>query len=250
MPTRPLRLFLVRHGQSAANLDKSMNVRLPDHSIQLSPEGHEQALAAGHALAGYLSASAGPGPIRILCSPYERTRQTSAAIEAVLKQRGLRYDKREAVELRELEFGLFDGVPDEEMPLLFPREYEHYNKHVRVSGEFFAQMPQGESRCQVAERVKGVFGTLLRDAAAGRADCIRDFVLVTHGVTLRCIRMQWMHYLWEWFQEQPNPNNASIQVIEGVPGKGYRDFLMFEGFMPPRRSPQARREEGVVGPMT
>ena len=248
MPTRPLRLFLVRHGQSAANLDQSMNVRLPDHSIQLSPEGHDQARAAGKALADYLSASSSSGPVRILCSPYERTRQTSAAIEAVLSEHGIRYDKREAVELRELEFGLFDGVPDEDMPLMFPREYEHYNKHVRVSGEFFAQMPQGESRCQVAERVKGVFGTLLRDAVAERADSIRDFVLVTHGVTLRCIRMQWMHYLWEWFEQQQNPNNASIQVIEGVPGQSYKDFLMFEGFRPPRKSSQARREEGIIGP--
>ena len=89
-----------------------MNIRLPDHSIQLSPEGHDQARAAGKALAGYLSASSSPGPIRILCSPYERTRQTSAAIEAALGERGFIYDKREAVELRELEFGLFDGVPD------------------------------------------------------------------------------------------------------------------------------------------
>lgn len=250
MPTRPLRLFLVRHGQSAANLDKSMNILLPDHSIELSPEGHVQAQAAGKALANYLSASASCGPIRILCSPYERTRQTSAAIEAVLRERGLHFDKREALELRELEFGLFDGVPDEDMPLLFPREYEHYHKHVRISGEFFAQMPQGESRCQVAERVKGVFGTVLRDAAAERADCIRDFVLVTHGVTLRCIRMQWMHYLWEWFDQQRNPNNASIQLIEGIPGQGYQDVPLYQGFMPPRKSSQARREEGVVGPET
>jgi hypothetical protein len=57
-----------------------------------------------------------------------------------------------------------------------------------------------------------------------------------------------MHYLWEWFQEQPNPNNASIQLIEGAPGQGYRDSLLFAGFMPPQRSPQARREEGMVGP--
>jgi 2,3-bisphosphoglycerate-dependent phosphoglycerate mutase len=248
MSARMLRLFLVRHAQSAANLDKSMNIRLPDHSIQLSPEGHEQAVAAGKALADYLSRMSSSGRIRILCSPYERTRQTSLAIEAVLKARGFRFDRREAVELRELEFGLFDGVPDEDLPRLFPREYEHYDKHVRFSGEFFAQMPQGESRCQVAERVKGVFGTLLRDAAEDRPDAIHDFVLISHGVTLRCIRMQWMHYAWEWFEREQNPNNASIQLIEGVPRQGYKDFLLFEGFEPPRQSPQARREEGVIGP--
>jgi 2,3-bisphosphoglycerate-dependent phosphoglycerate mutase len=248
MPTRAIRICLVRHGESAANLDKSMNRQLPDHSIQLSPRGHEQAQSAGEALADYLSATSGSGRIRILCSPYERARQTSAGIERVMNERRLTHDKREALELRELEFGLFDGVPDEDLPRLFPLEYEHYEKHVRFAGEFFAQMPQGESRCQVAERVKGVFGTLLRDVGADRADAIHNFILVTHGVTLRCIRMQWMHYPWEWFGEQPNPKNASIQVIEGVPGQGYKDFLIFEGFESRRRSPQDRREEGLVGP--
>jgi broad specificity phosphatase PhoE len=248
MPTHQLRLFLVRHGQSAANLDKSMGLLMPDHTIPLSPEGHTQASAAGEALADYVLKAGGPARIRILCSPYERTRQTSARIESALSARGFQHDRREAVELRELEFGLFDGVPDEDMPRLFPREYKHYDKHVRFAGEFFAQMPQGESRCQVAERVKGVFGTLLRDAAADRPDAIHDFVLVTHGVTLRCIRMQWMHYPWEWFGAQRNPYNASIQVIEGVPGQGYRDFQMFEGFKSPRPSLQAKREEGIVGP--
>ena len=99
----------------------------------------------------------------------------------------------------------------------------------------------------MAERVKGVFGTLLRDAAKSRPDAIHDFVLVTHGVTLRCIRMQWMHYPWEWFEQQKNPNNASIQVIEGVRGQGYRDFPLFEGFKPVRETSQSRREEGTVG---
>ncbi len=56
-----------------------------------------------------------------------------------------------------------------------------------------------------------------------------------------------MHYPWEWFEQQKNPNNVSIQLIEGVPGMGYTDSLLFEGFKSPRQSPQARREEGQVG---
>jgi len=54
--------------------------------------------------------------IRILCSPYVRTRQTSAAIEQALTAAGLPYDRREAVELREIAFGLFDGIADEDLP--------------------------------------------------------------------------------------------------------------------------------------
>ena len=244
MPARPIRLFLVRHGQSEANLDKSVNGRLPDHRIALSAEGHRQAAEAGT----YLAQALAPGHrTRILCSPYTRTRQTSAGIEAALEKAGVRFDKREAIELRELAFGLFDGVADADLPKLFPREYEHYEKHRRFEGEFFAPMPLGESRCDVADRVKEVFGIILRDAAKERADRVTDFIIVSHGVTIRCFRMQWMHYPWEWYEREKNPNNCAVQLIEGRDGGGYTDRLVFDGFEPPKRSPQTRREEGVVG---
>ncbi|MBV8888446.1 MAG: phosphoglycerate mutase family protein [Alphaproteobacteria bacterium] len=242
MPARALRLYLVRHGQSEANLDNTVNARLPDHNVPLSAEGHKQAAAAGHVLARTL----GPDRrVRLFVSPYVRTRETSAGIEAALGATGTRFDKREAIELRELEFGLFDGIPDGDLPRLFPREYEHYDKHRRFSGEFFAPMPLGESRCNVADRVKAVFGTILRDAAADRPDPITDFVIVSHGVTIRCFRLQWMHYGWEWYEQQRNPWNCSVQLIEGRPGGGYSDTLLFEGFRP-SETRQTRREEGVV----
>ena len=61
MPPPPIRIYLVRHGQSEANLDKTVNARLPDHRVELSPEGHRQALYAGLFCARYGS---GPGRYR------------------------------------------------------------------------------------------------------------------------------------------------------------------------------------------
>jgi 2,3-bisphosphoglycerate-dependent phosphoglycerate mutase len=244
MPPAPNRIYLVRHGQSEANLDKTVNTRLPDHRVELSPEGHRQAAAAGEYLAGALPRDA---RIRILCSPYVRTRQTSAAIEQALTAAGLPYDRREAVELREIAFGLFDGIADEDLPKSFPREYAHYEKHKRFEGEFFAPMPLGESRVHVADRVKGVFGTILRDATLERSNPVGSFIVVSHGVTIRCFRMQWMHYPWEWYEREKNPRNCSIQLIEGRAGSGYSDRSVFDGFEHAAESPQARREEGHVG---
>ena len=78
-------------------------------------------------------------------SPYVRARQTGAAIGGALAAAAFRFDRREATELRELEFGLFDGIADEDLPKIFPLEYEHYyDKHKRFEGEFFAPMPLGE----------------------------------------------------------------------------------------------------------
>jgi 2,3-bisphosphoglycerate-dependent phosphoglycerate mutase len=244
MPSKLIRIYLVRHGQSEANLDYAVNARLPDHRIALSPDGHRQAAAAGAHLARMIPPD---GRLRILCSPYVRARETSAAIEAALTDAALPFDRREAIELRELQFGLFDGIPDEDLPRLFPREYEHYEKHKRFAGEFFAPMPLGESRCNVADRVKGVFGTILRDASADRPNAITDFVVVSHGVTIRCFRMQWMHYSWEWYESEANPRNCSVQLIEGRADGGYTDRLVLEGFGPAVASPQAKREEGHVG---
>jgi 2,3-bisphosphoglycerate-dependent phosphoglycerate mutase len=243
VPARAIRIFLLRHGESEANLDKRINARQPDHSVPLSAEGHRQAAAAGQFLAQTL---AGGGRVRIFVSPYERTRQTAAAVAEAFDAASIRYDKREATELRELEFGLFDGVADADLPKVFPLEYQHYEKYLRFAGEFFAPMPLGESRCNVADRVKSCFGTILRDASTGRPDPLRDFVVVSHGVTIRCFRLQWMHYGWDWYQQQRNPRNCSVQLIEGQPGGGYVDRLVFEGFRP-QDTRQTQREEGVVG---
>jgi broad specificity phosphatase PhoE len=243
MPAHAIRIFLVRHGQSEANLDNRVNANLPDHNVALSDEGHRQAEAAGKFLAQILAADR---RVRLLVSPYLRARQTSAALEAALEDAAIGFDKREAIELRELEFGLFDGIADADLPRLFPREYEHYEKHRRFAGEFFAPMPMGESRCQVADRVKAAFGTILRDAAPDRPNPIDDFVVVSHGVTIRCFRLQWMHYGWEWYEQQKNARNCSVQLIEGRPGGGYTDRLVFEGFRS-AETRQTRREEGAVG---
>jgi 2,3-bisphosphoglycerate-dependent phosphoglycerate mutase len=243
MPARPIRLFLVRHGESEANLDKSVVSRFPDHHIPLSPDGKAQAAKAGE----YLATTLANTRARLFVSPYVRTRQTAEMIEQALNGANVRFDRREAIELRELEFGLFDGIPDENLQKEHPAAYKHYEKYKRFAGEFFAPMPLGESRCSVADRVKGIFGTILRDASPDRTDPISDFVIVSHGVTIRCFRMQWMHYPWEWYDHQMNPGNCSVQLIEGRAGGGYDDRLVFEGFKPRRITLQQRREEGHVG---
>src|SRR3546814_19005828 len=107
---RRINLLLVLHALSGANLDKSLNYRLPDQRIPLAEVGHDQAAKAGEFLAGFLSETAqSAGRTRILCSPYLRARKTSAGIESVLRDRQIDFDKREEIALRESSFGLFVG---------------------------------------------------------------------------------------------------------------------------------------------
>ena len=286
--TRPnIRIFLVRHGLSEANMDKTVNARKPDHAVELAGDptcastienGHAQAYLAGKALAEYIHRDASTDPfhqsvgsgsnaqlrrMRLIVSPYLRTRQTADGLQRALDEANLRYDRREAMELREISFGLYDGLEDHELGQVFPREHAHYQKHVEFAGEIFAPMPMGESRIQVGDRVKAIFGTILRDAAprerpheinAGIPDPlvdgpILDFVIVSHGVTIRQFRQRWLHWPWEQVEAEPNPGNCSIQLIEGLSGAGYTDTRIFEGYRHIRgHEKQEQREDGHVLP--
>lgn len=253
---RRINILLVRHAISEANLDKTVNARLPDSRVPLAPEGHDQAARAGAVIARWLIDNQrdgfrdSRGRTRILCSPYQRTRETSAQVETKLTEAGVEFDKREELALREISFGLFDGISDEELPVRFPVEHAHYQKHVDFEGEFYAPMPMGESRAQVADRVKGVFGTIIRDNDPERDFPIRNFIIVSHGVTLRAFQMQWLHRTPEWYQEQKNPHNASVSLItnrELNPRGGFPDPYMLDtifGGFPHVRRKQDVREEG------
>lgn len=238
-----VRLFLVRHATSAANLDKTVNAALPDSKVPLAEHGFDQAVAAGCAIRDRLLFEDSPR-IRMLVSPYIRTRQTADGIEQGLLNdiSHFRFDRREELALREISFGLFDGIHDEDLPNVFPLEYAHYKKHVDFEGEFYAPMPMGESRAEVADRVKGVFGTILRDASPKRNDPIRNFIIVSHGVTIRAFIMQWLHLTPEWYENEPNPKNASITVIESNGVYPYKRYSLFDGFDRHERSLQDKRE--------
>lgn len=249
------RIHLVRHGLSKANLDLLVNRRMPDHAIELADEGHRQAREAGTALAEHIM---GIGPdsvdgfhhrrVRLLVSPYTRTRQTADGIAESLEKNGVVFDRREELLLREQSFGLFDGIPDDELPVKYPDHHEHYAKHTRFEGEFFAPMPMGESRAMVTDRVRGCFGTILRDITGKYSPPITDMIIVSHGVTIRCLLTAWLHKPWEWCEKEPNPWNCSITTIEGEQGRGWTTTKTFAGFEHKKVTRQERREEGHVVP--
>lgn len=219
-----MRVFLVRHGESQGNVDPTVHARMADHAIPLSERGHEQAREAGRHLAALLEAlhPAGARPhVRLWTSPYRRTRQTADGLQEGAG--AWLTDRREHVLLCEQQFGLFDGVPDAELPARFPQEFAHYDKQQRFEGRFWARMPLGESRFDVATRVHQAFGTFQRDLQKHEID---HLVVVCHGVTLRAFVMMWCHLSPEWFEAEPNPHNAAIRLIDGGEDRGY----VFPGF--------------------
>jgi 2,3-bisphosphoglycerate-dependent phosphoglycerate mutase len=238
-----LSVYLVRHGESEANLDKSVNATKADHAIELSPNGADQAVEAGIKLATFLKAAANAGEqIGTYVSPYTRTRQTwqhmkVGIINAIGHLPAMR--QRESVFLREMEYGLFDGVADEDLPTRFPREYTYYEKLKNAGGEFYARVPGGESRCDVAQRVHQGFGTIHRDH---ERHGVQHAVVVSHGITTRAFVMMWLGLSPEWIEAEKNPPNCSIRLLRDGVDHGY-----VHNGRPGHSPARERREDGLIG---
>lgn len=220
-----MNIFLVRHGESESNVDDTLYRHKPDHSFGLTKRGTDQARASGYALKGWWNSSArfddrfwdGESHIRVWTSPYRRTRETTQAfVNAFGYQDTL--DIREHTLLVEQQYGLFDGLPDDERKSMYPNEHAHYTKCEQMSGRFWARMPLGESRFDVAQRVHQAFGTFHRDA---KKHGIKNIIVVSHGTAIRAFVMMWLHLPYEWFESEPNPKNGSIRLIAGGSDMGY-----------------------------
>jgi len=245
-----MRIFLVRHGESNANVDWSENTRNADATIELTDKGHEQARAAGKFLSEWYAKYAGRQypKIRLWHSPYLRAQQTADEIEATAlavpcdgtqaeprkivstRVEGERkpgesifWDKREHFLLYEQAHGIYDGLSDEQRATEYPAEWAYYQKHKRDGMKVLAQLPLGESRIQVATRIHQAFGTFHRDADKHN---IEDIVVVGHGTTNRCFAFAWLHKPLSWLEKEPNPWNCSIRLIEDSIDRGY----IFDGF--------------------
>ena len=69
---RPLKIFLLRHGESMGAVDPTLLDDMPDTELPLSPEGAEQALEAGRRLRHELRSEG----FELWTSPHRRCQET------------------------------------------------------------------------------------------------------------------------------------------------------------------------------
>ena len=186
-----LTIKLVRHGQSRANVGEVDAKDVGDHTISLTEAGQAQARKAGEMLGrDYLDGAL------IYSSPYQRTRQT---LSCVLEGAGLKTGAVRVYEdprLREVEHGY--------------AEWEAQQTMRRTHGWFYYRFEGGESPADCFDRTSSFLESLMRQferKAAERA------LIVTHGLTIRCFVMRYLHLTVEQFDELANPNNCDIITL-------------------------------------
>jgi probable phosphoglycerate mutase len=185
----PSNLVIVRHGESERNVAKDRAKRgasahtfglgLRDMDTPLTKRGLQQARETGAALAKPYRFDA------VFSSPYRRALQTSECILSCLE------DKPPIVleeRLREIEFGILDGLTKEGIKKKYPEEYARREREKK----YWYRPPGGESRPDVALRVHSFLGTLTRDYRG------KSVFIVCHSVVVLIFR----RLLERWTEDQ------------------------------------------------
>jgi 2,3-bisphosphoglycerate-dependent phosphoglycerate mutase len=207
-------LTLVRHACSQANDDPTLYLRMPDHVIPLSrPEDDAEALASGAKLAAL---QLDREQVCAWTSTYLRCHQThDLMVTAAFGIQGTAR-LRESFLLREQEFGDWDGLTEADMERIDPARFQKRKLMSDHLGRFYFRYPNGESRADVAMRVVSFIAKIHRSSYPHQ-------LVFLHGVTQRALRMTWFNRSVEWFENEPNPKNASLLQIYKQPSGAWAE---------------------------
>jgi broad specificity phosphatase PhoE len=135
----------------------------------------------------------------IYSSPFQRARQT---LDGVLRGAGLDRAERRIYEdprLREVEHGYSD-VPQQRLLQ-------------ETHGRFYYRFHGGESPADCYDRTSGFLEGLMRQVQRKSAERV---VIVTHGLTIRCFVMRFLHLSVEQFDSMLNPANCDVITLGPV----------------------------------
>ena len=154
-----MKIYLLRHGMTAYNAQKRY---LGRSDVPLSPAG-ERTLCPGSL-----------APQQVYVSPMRRAVRTAEILFPEARQ-------IEVPDLREMDFGIFEGKNYEEMAAL--PAYREW-----VEGGCQGKIPEGESKEAFCRRTNDAFCLLANRAAAAGEDVL---VIVAHGGTQMAIMEQY-----------------------------------------------------------
>jgi broad specificity phosphatase PhoE len=186
-----LLIKLVRHGESLANVGTVMAHEVGDHTFGLTPLGREQAKRAGKTIGAAFFKGA-----LTYCSPYQRARETLADMLAGAAVPSESVRVYEDPRLREVEHGYVDARAQQSLR--------------RTHGWFYYRFHGGESPADCFDRTSNFLEGLMRQVERKRA---KRVLVITHGLTIRCFVMRFLHLTVEQFDMIASPSNADIVTL-------------------------------------
>jgi broad specificity phosphatase PhoE len=189
-----LTIKLVRHGESEANLGRVDPLLVGEHGVPLSPEGQAQAQAIGRTIGAEFMRDA-----LIYHSPYLRARQT---LDGVLAGAGFAPDdpagprRYEDPRLREVDHGYDPVAAQDELR--------------KTHGWFYYRYRGGESPADCFDRTSNFLESMMRQIERHQTE---HALVVTHGLTIRCFVMRFLHLRVEDFDRIENPGNCDVVTL-------------------------------------
>ena len=186
-----LSIKLVRHGESQANVGLVKTWEVGDHTIELTEKGHEQARQAGT----LIGAEFFTGAIAY-SSPFRRARDT---LDELLTGAGVERSTLlhyEDPRLREVEHGYVSVDTQRAMQTKY--------------GPFYYRFEGGESPADCYDRTSGFLESMMRQVLRVGAERV---LIVTHGLTIRCFVMRFLHLTVEQFESMANPANGGVVTL-------------------------------------
>ncbi len=225
----PSLLMVVRHGYSFANkrkddakkagLEPSWTEVERDQDTELTPLGHEQAFELGVmiGLGDRRAIDFSETPEVIITSPYVRAKQTTSDTVRGIHSIHPTYSPRIVVEerVREIEFGIMDGIDRATFRKLFPSEADRRER----DGKYYYRPPGGENRPDVRLRVHSVLDTLNRDYVGMKV------LIVCHSVVVLAFRSlieRWEEDEYLQVDKEDDVVNCGLTIYDRVDNRKLR----------------------------
>jgi len=202
------------------NTDEKLYSVIPDNAMPLTKLGWEQARAAGKQLKNKVLRES--ESVHFIVSPYVRTVETFHGIVSAwcdpsefahIKDRSLRL---KAWYGRLLELGL----TWHEDPRIREQDFGNYQDADAIKrakkdrhrfGAFYYRFPHGESASDVFDRISTFLDSLWRSFDMNKS---RNYVLITHGISIRVLLARYFRYTISQFNLLANPRNCEMVCLD------------------------------------
>lgn len=236
----PDKIIMVRHGQSEGNVNEELYKTQPDNNIRLTKLGWDQAKMAGQAIRNQIlnnnnttngnsnNTTTNKASVHFIVSPYVRTIETFHGLAHAWSDPTQDFGHIQDLEIRKAMWYKHLtklGVTWHEDPRIREQDFGNFqNSEVMKKckserhkfGVFYYRFPNGESASDVYDRVSTFLDSLWRSFDANRAT---NYILVTHGISIRVLLARYFRYSIDQFNMLANPKNCEM-VILGHDGNG------------------------------